>query len=224
MLRSISKDEQALINTINSNLPAANSYVVNLVTEARKIAKKYLSDKNRKYDTGDNIYLHSLRVAADASRYAVEVSEYPNYKFYLVIIALLHDVIEDADCPELRKELNLFRNDKGNPVLDGILALTNDEEKISEIGRSKYMSTKFNNLSTGDKDIMAIKLMDRIDNLACIQLLDNEDKEQALFIRSYLLESLVIYNNLCMNDYAVPNELFPYYNELVTMLLSDFAF
>jgi len=224
MLRSISRDEQALINTINSNLPAANSYVVNLVTEARKIAKKYLSNKSRKYDAVDNIYLHSLRVAVDASKYAVDVSEYPNYKFYLVIIALLHDVIEDADCPELRKELNLFRNDKGNPVLDGILALTNDEEKISKIGRSKYMSTKFNDLTKGDKDIMAIKLMDRIDNLACIQLLDNEDREQALFIRSYLLESLVIYNNLCINDYAVPNELYSYYNELVTMLLSDFIF
>jgi len=222
MIRKISKDEQALINTIKSNLPMAAPYINAQVDTAIDIAKKYLSDKNRKYDTGDNIYLHSLRIAVDASKYANVVSEMPMHRYDLIVIALLHDVIEDADCEELRQDLRVF---KGNDtIMNGILALTNDDQKISEIGRSKYMSTKFSALSKGNKDIFAIKLMDRIDNLACIKLLNMEEKEQALFASKYLLESLVIYNNLCMNDYIVPNELFTYYNELVTMLISEYIY
>jgi (p)ppGpp synthase/HD superfamily hydrolase len=220
MIRSISKDEKLLRNTILSNLPTGNAFVGGQVELAIDIAKKYLTDVKRKYDTGDNMYLHALRVAVDVSDYAGKFGD--NYRYDLVIIALLHDVIEDVDSPELRQALTEFRTGK-NTVLEGILALTNDEEKLAELGKSKYMSVKFNDLSK-NSDLFAIKLMDRIDNVASLKLLNTSEKEQELFVRSYLLETLVIYNNLCMNDFAVTNEAYKYYNELVTMIISDYKF
>ena len=109
MIRTISKDEQALINTIEGNLPLGSPFITAQVTMALGLAKKYLSNQKRKYDIGDNIYLHSLRVAVDASKYALTISENNFYRYDLVVIALLHDIIEDADCAELRQDLNEFR-------------------------------------------------------------------------------------------------------------------
>ena len=223
MIRKISKDEQLLLNTLSINLPQENVFVSTQVTAAVGIAKKYLESVSRKYDTEDNMYLHALRVAVDVSEIAKKNSENGFFRYDLVIIALLHDVIEDADCPELQQELGVFRTLGKNTILDGINALSNDENKLAELGKAKYMSMKFTELSK-NLDLFTVKLMDRIDNLACLALLDNGDKEQSLFISNYLLQTLVIYNNLCMQDFYVDNSIYKHYNEMVTMILSDFKY
>lgn len=219
MIKKISKDEQALITTIYTNLPTDNFMVCEQVKTALGIAKKYLSGVARKYDVEDNMYIHALRVALDASVYAREISQPGFYRYDLVIIALLHDVIEDVDSSELRKELEAFRMPNGdNKILAGILALTNDDGKIAEIGKAKYMVSKFSQLSKGAKEIFAIKLMDRIDNLTCLSLLDRSDNEQDLFSSYYLVSTQIILNELSMADYVVPNDTYTYYNELVKII------
>lgn len=224
MIRKISKDEQLLINTISANLPPANEYIAKQITLARDIAKKYLEDKTRIYDKEDNIYLHSLRVAAEVAEFAKNTSDSPlSFKYDLVIIALLHDVIEDADSPELREELNAFRTLGGNRIVDGIISLSNDEEKIKEVGRSKYISMKFGELKK-DNDLFTVKLIDRLDNLVCLSLLKMSDREQELFVNNYLLESLIVYNNLCMSNFYPNNNSVRYYQEFSNLLISEYKF
>lgn len=220
MTKKSIKDEKILINTIFSNLPMGVPGMELRITDTINLAKKYLTDKARKYEVDDNIYLHSLRIAVRASEYAKKISQNGFYRYDLVIIALLHDIIEDADCDDLRAHLEIYRDYGANTVLNGIEALTNDDEKIKEIGRSKYMSMKFSELSK-NTDAFVIKLLDRIDNLSGLPALNLEDSEQRLFRRAYLLESLVIYNNLCMNGYAVPNIIFDIYSEFVTILTQN---
>ena len=164
MPNSISKDEQVLVNTIRINLPVGIPFVEQQVQTAINISKKYLEGVKRKYDTSDNMYLHSLRVAVGASEYANSISKNGFHRYDLVIIALLHDVIEDADSPELRQELNVFKTLGNNKILEGIEALTNNEKEIHKLGKSKYMNVKFNQLAQGNKDFMAVKLIDRLDN------------------------------------------------------------
>ena len=219
MARKISKDEQALITTLYTNLPTDNFMVCEQVKIALGIAKKYLSGVARKYDVEDNMYTHALRVALDASIYAKSISESGFYRYDLVIIALLHDVIEDVDSSELRKDLEAFRMPNNqNKILEGIFALTNNDGKIAEIGKAKYMVSKFNELSKGPKEIFAIKLMDRIDNLTCLSLLDRTDNEQDLFSSYYLASTQLIFDELSIADYVVPNSTYIYYNELISIL------
>lgn len=217
MTKKTLKDEKLLINTIFSNLPMGVPGMELRVTDTINLAKKYLSDKSRIYETDDNIYLHSLRVAVKVSEYAKKISQNGFFRYDLIMIALLHDIIEDADCPDLRAHLEIYRDYGSNSILKGINALTNDNNKIQEIGRSKYMGMKFIELSK-NTDLFLIKLLDRLDNLSGLSSLDKSNEEQRLFSANYLLESLMCLQSLYLDNYVVPNVIYDVYDEFVSLL------
>ena len=211
------RDEKILINTIFSNLPMGVPGMELKITETIKLAKKYLEDKERNYQIGDNIYLHSLRVATKASEHAKKISMNGFFRYDLIIISLLHDILEYADCPDLRANLEIYRDYGTNAILHGIEALTNNDKKVEEIGRTKYMSMKFFELSK-NTDLFLIKLLDRLDNLAGLEILDMSSTEQELFRKAYLLESLVCLQNLYLDKYVVPNVIFSVFNDFTSHL------
>jgi (p)ppGpp synthase/HD superfamily hydrolase len=196
MTQTVLLDEDQLRNSINFLLPAV-PIVVDHVERAMEISKKYLSNVKRTYNVEDNMYLHSLRVALKVAERCSVVSEKGFFKWQPIVVALLHDVLEDADCSELRQDLLVFRS-TDSYVMNGIHSLTNSEDGIKEFGRSKYMNLKFSELINGDRDIFYIKLADRVDNLKCMKLIENTDLYKnnpelgKMFKTNYFLESMVV--------------------------------
>ena len=224
-MSKIITDEKMLENSINFLLPANHGIVTDYIARAMDISKRYLSGIKRRFQTEDSMYTHALRVALTVAERSSKISETHFFLYQPIIVALLHDVIEDADCEELRKELEFFRT-KDNYVLNGILALTNSSEGIKQYGRSKYMNMKFSELAKGDRDIFYVKLADRVDNLTCLSTIQdteeyqNKKREAELFRRNMLLESLSIYQNFIQVGFAasIHNSMYTLFNEFAAIV------
>lgn len=76
----------------------------------------------------------------------------------LMVIALLHDVIED--CPHVN--IQMIIDNFGQEIADGVLELTDDENEIKRIGKKLYQLLKWNDMTD---DGFLIKLADRLHNL-----------------------------------------------------------
>lgn len=219
-MSTIELDSQKLKNSIAFLLPAAP--VVGLaVNKAFAISEKYLSKVNRKYHVEDNMFLHALRVALEVTKRNKELCKSDDWFNYIpTIVALLHDVIEDADSPQLRKELDEAFGTVDNKILEGILALTNSEEEIKAMGRSKYMMKKFNELEKTSNDYFMVKVADRKDNIACLNEIQNTQeyienpKKGEAFRRNYLLETFLILVNRNNNKNVIHSTVYPIYNDL----------
>lgn len=226
-MSKIIKDEQLLVNSLMATLPAI-PIVHRYVEDAIKISKKYLECVKRDFDVEDNIYLHSLRVALKVADYSKK-SNPQFFNYTPIVIALLHDVIEDADSAELRQDLKLFETVE-NTIIKGIEALTNDKAEIEKIGRTKYIPTKFLTLARKDKELLLIKLADRVDNILCLDLIEGTPKynEQTaygdLFKTNYLQESLIVFLNFVNANIVIPNDLSVVYNEFLKLIATDKKF
>lgn len=223
MLQEI-RDPQVLINSIMEELPQV-PLIVNSVYKGIAIAEKYLTKVTRLYDTEDNMYLHALRVALRTAQYAKQTSNQMYFKYELIIIALLHDLLEDADSPEVQQDLQIFKSTNNN-IMNGIISLTNDNVEIAGMGTGKYMGIKFTKLLKQDEDLFLVKLFDRLDNLISLPAIKktelyNEDAEKGeLFIRNYYLETQNIVLNLALAKMIIPDNIYMIYNELLLLLNS----
>jgi (p)ppGpp synthase/HD superfamily hydrolase len=220
MKKQNSIDEQALINSIKENLPTSSTLVYEYVDRAIQISKKYLEKVLRKYDKEDNIYLHSLRVALEVAKHCKNTSNELFYNYDPILVALLHDVIEDTPenkQDELLNDLEVFRTLGVNKVLAGIKALTNSNENLEKYGKAKYLGLKITKeLFDVNIEWFLIKLIDRLDNLSSLDKVTNE-----MFKRNYLLETRVILNELQLANKIIPNNIFSYYNEILKILNSS---
>jgi len=98
------------------------------------------------------------------------------------ICAILHDTLEDT---ELSKEAIL--EEFGEDVLDGVVAMTKD----SSLPENEQLMESIERISLSRKEIMILKMCDRIVNLAPPPDFWNKEK-----ILSYYNDSIEIYNTL----------------------------
>ena len=120
----------------------------------------YASDKHRDQKrkiNGEPYVHHCMRVSQT-------VDSFSNGNTKLIIVALLHDAIEDttATYHDLKKEF-------GQEVADMVLSLTNNKTELAMLGKTEYLKRKVNKLTD---DELLIKLADRLDNIR--DLSDNE--------------------------------------------------
>ncbi len=223
MVKEIITDAQLLKNSINYLLPASE-IVCREVQEAYRIAEKYLAGIKRKFHIDDNTYLHSLRVALRVAQWCKENCDSDSFFPYRpIIVALLHDVIEDADSPELRKDLEVFKS-IDNYIINNILTLTNSEGDIVKYGKSKYMVMKFSTLMRTSNELFMIKLADRLDNLKSLSTIEDtkeyviNKKEAKLWKKKYLLETYAVYLNTINSSQVINQTVFPVFNELAILL------
>jgi hypothetical protein len=85
----------------------------------------------------------------------------------IIVAAMLHDVLEDTDCTKEEIE-QIF----GTRVANLVLAVTNDKEAISKVGKTAYLEEKVNAMNS---DELLIKLADRLDNVSDAGGDDNND-------------------------------------------------
>jgi (p)ppGpp synthase/HD superfamily hydrolase len=127
-----------------------------------------------------NYVVHISNVTAEIAR--VICIEKIGDEDLAIQCALLHDVIEDTET-----KAEEIKNEFGEEVLNGVLALT----KNSELAKEERMADSLKRIKQIGKEIACVKMADRITNL---QPPPNYWKKEK--IKEYMDEAIIIYNEL----------------------------
>jgi (p)ppGpp synthase/HD superfamily hydrolase len=138
-----------------------------------------------------NYVVHISNVAAEIAR--VICVEKIGDEDLAMQCALLHDVIEDTET-----KIEELKNEFGEEVLKGVLALTKNE-KLKEEDR---MADSLKRIKQTGKETACVKMADRITNLQ--QPPAYWKKEE---IKKYLDEAIFIYNELNIYSEFLSNRL-----------------
>lgn len=219
ILNEIIKNKEYLKNEIMRQLPN-DEKIKQEVSYAISLVEKHLYSVSRDYDKEDNIGIHSLRLAVEVIKYIKRVYTEDHFKYELIVIALLHDIIEDVPPNILIDDLSPFKYS----IFKGIVQLTNIPEKENAIGRSIYMRDKFKHLLDADVELFLIKVLDRIDNLSCYPFIRTTEeylknpKLGEMRITGYLLETSLMYNNLLLTKSNIPSIIDLEMNKLISLI------
>lgn len=131
--------------------------------ELRHIQTAYFLAKNlhrpQKRDDGERYFEHPVRVAKILLEF-----DYDNYE--TIVLALLHDVIEDTYTPE-HMIIDLF----GQEIYKGLNVLTKSKAILDPLTlemtykAKKELHIYFSEIAATKKNIRVVKLADRIDNI-----------------------------------------------------------
>lgn len=183
------------------------------VTKAIILASAVHDHQYRK-GNGSNYITHPLSVVSRLKKVLEFNSQpYNATTSELLICAALHDVYEDVDmktfnikeyCDYIKCEpcetvqeltINLF----GNQVHEIIYELTNDSDKIKQVGKTEYLKQKLINISP---EAFLIKCIDRLDNIEDCKNMSYESRT-ILYIDTYEIWRHVSLNRKCNLDHTV---------------------
>ena len=147
---------------------------IKLVKKAIAFAKKWHDGQMRK--TGEPYYTHPLAVAMMTAQY--------KYKTYMIVSAILHDVVEDSDCTVelIAKEFN--------PRIAEIVKLLTREEENRKLTIADSMKKIFD---AKDYDALLIKGLDRLHNLQTIRGMKPEKRRKIAEETIYEIANIVAY-------------------------------
>ncbi len=129
---------------------------INEITKGIYYAKKYHGSQMRQ--SGDPYYSHPIEVAYMVAEYtALNMPKY--YRTDMIITSLLHDTIEDTAFTE-----EMIGRVFGEQVASQVVDLT----RVKSYGKISAAETMSILYSQNKKDILVIKLFDRIHNMQTI--------------------------------------------------------
>ena len=124
-----------------------------LINKAIYFARKYHGDQKRK--SGELYYTHPLEVAYMISDY--------NLKTDVIAASILHDVVEDTEVT-----INMILETFGQRVAEMVNRLTRDRPDGTKLSVKEIIRMAYKN---GDKEVLLIKIFDRLHNLQNIHFL-----------------------------------------------------
>ena len=124
-----------------------------LINKAIYFAKKYHDGQLRK--SGEPFYSHPLEVAYMISDY--------NLKTDVIAASILHDIVEDTVVT-----LNMILETFGQRVAEMVNRLTRDRPDGTKLSVKEIIRMAYKN---GDKEVLLIKIFDRLHNLQNIHFL-----------------------------------------------------
>ena len=124
-----------------------------LINKAIYFAKKYHDGQLRK--SGEPFYSHPLEVAYMISDY--------NLKTDVIAASILHDVVEDKEVT-----INMILETFGQRVAEMVNRLTRDRPDGTKLSVKEIIRMAYKN---GDKEVLLIKIFDRLHNLQNIHFL-----------------------------------------------------
>ena len=124
-----------------------------LINKAIYFARKYHGDQKRK--SGELYYTHPLEVAYMISDY--------NLKTDVIAASILHDIVEDTAVT-----LNMILETFGQRVAEMVNRLTRDRPDGTKLSVKEIIRMAYKN---GDKEVLLIKIFDRLHNLQNIHFL-----------------------------------------------------
>ena len=141
-----------LIEKLKS-LDTQNFLDFELINKAIYFAKKYHDGQLRK--SGEPFYSHPLEVAYMISDY--------NLKTDVIAASILHDVVEDTEVT-----INMILETFGQRVAEMVNRLTRDRPDGTKLSVKEIIRMAYKN---GDKEVLLIKIFDRLHNLQNIHFL-----------------------------------------------------
>jgi (p)ppGpp synthase/HD superfamily hydrolase len=124
-----------------------------LINKAIYFAKKYHDGQLRK--SGEPFYSHPLEVAYMISDY--------NLKTDVIAASILHDVVEDTEV-----SVEMIQGTFGERIAEMVDRLTRDRPDGTKLSVKEIIRMAYKN---GDKEVLLIKIFDRLHNLQNIHFL-----------------------------------------------------
>ena len=144
------------------SLDTKNVLDFNLINKAIYFAKKYHEGQLRK--SGEPFYSHPLEVAYMVSDY--------NLKTDVIASSILHDIIEDTEVTA-----KMIHNVFGQRIAEMVDRLTRDRPDGTKLTVEEIINSTYKN---GDKEVLLIKLIDRLHNIQTIESMSTQKIEKII--------------------------------------------
>jgi (p)ppGpp synthase/HD superfamily hydrolase len=131
-----------------------------LITKAIYWAKKYHGDQKRK--SGEAYYTHPLEVAYMISEYKLKTD--------LIVASILHDIIEDTEVT-----VEMIQGTFGERIAEMVDSLTRDRPDGTKLSVEEILNNAYH---LRDKEVLLIKLFDRLHNIQTIKSQSPEKQEK----------------------------------------------
>jgi len=163
-----------LIEKLKS-LDTKNILDFDLINKAIYWAKKYHGEQKRK--SGEAYYTHPLEVAYMISDYKLKTD--------VIVASILHDIIEDTEVTA-----GMILDNFSWRIAEMVDMLTRDRPDGTKLSIEEILNNAY---QKGDKEVLLIKLIDRLHNMQTIgvKFLDKQIKESQETLKNFV--SLAMY-------------------------------
>jgi len=168
-----------------------------IIKKAIYWAKTYHAGQFRK--SGEPFYTHPLEVA-------YMISEY-NLKTHVIVTSILHDIIEDTEVTA-----GMILDNFGWRIAQMVNMLTRDQLDGTKLSVEEILNNAYKN---GEKEVLLIKLIDRLHNLQTIGFKTYKKSQQTIkeTIEEFIILALYLENTqltqrlteLCFNKINITN-------------------
>ena len=159
-----------LIEKLKS-LDTQNFLDFELINKAIYFAKEYHAGQVRK--SGEPFYTHPLEVAYIVSDY--------NLKTEVIVTSILHDILEDTEATE-----SMLAEAFGSRIAEMVDRLTRDRSDGSKLSVEQVLRNAW---FQNDKEVVLIKIVDRIHNISTVNYLSPEKQKEQVTetIKNFLI-------------------------------------
>ena len=159
-----------LIEKLKS-LDTQNFLDFELINKAIYFVKEYHAGQVRK--SGEPFYTHPLEVAYIVSDY--------NLKTEVIVTSILHDILEDTEATE-----SMLAEVFGSRIAEMVDRLTRDRSDGSKLSVEQVLRNAW---FQNDKEVVLIKIVDRIHNISTVNYLSPEKQKEQVTetIKNFLI-------------------------------------
>jgi (p)ppGpp synthase/HD superfamily hydrolase len=141
-------------------LNTQNTLDFKLINKAIYFARKYHGSQKRK--SGEPYYSHPLEVAYMIADY--------NLKTEIIAASILHDIIEDTEVT-----VEMIQSTFGNRIAEMVDRLTRDRPDGTKLSVEQILNNAY---QLKDKEVLLIKLFDRLHNIQTIGSIKTERQKE----------------------------------------------
>lgn len=167
-------------------LDTKNVLDFDLINKAIYWAKKYHGDQKRK--SGEAYYTHPLEVAYMISDYKLKTD--------VIVASILHDIIEDTEVT-----VEMIQDTFGQRIAEMVDMLTRDRPDGTKLSVEEILNNAYH---LKDKEVLLIKLFDRLHNIQTISIKPLEKIIQeanqtielfillSIYLQTYDMENIIL--------------------------------
>jgi len=160
----------------------------------RALAFATAKHQGKKRRNGEEFIVHPIAVGEHIKRYKSD-----ECFDELIAAGYLHDILEETDVTYVEL-VNTF----GYLIAGMVLELTTDEDMKTDLGKEKYLSYRFKNMTSW---ALSIKLCDRLHNTSDLTILDDDFKDRYIEETENILDFLEKNRELTNTQMAIISEI-----------------
>ena len=167
-----------LINRLKE-IDKQNKLDFELINKAIYWAKKYHDGQFRK--SGEPFYTHPLEVAYMISEYSIKTD--------VIVTSILHDIVEDTEVT-----VEMIIEEFGGRIAEMVDRLTRDRPDGTKLSVEEILDNAY---AKGDKEVLLVKIIDRLHNMQTISGLSKE--KQAIQVKETLYNFTLLIEEFSLN-------------------------